>query len=288
MDDAFECARAFIFTQARLLERLLFAVQFENADPRKVGLLVSACQNPDGGLGHALEPDLRSPHSQPLFIEIGLRAMHDAGCKDKALALSFCSFLDKVSDKRGLVPPILTNALESPHASHWARPQPPSINPTAAICGLLTDQGVDHPWLSRATETCCDILLHQPQDEAHGLACAAVLAEHLPDEQTAGRIEMMIGSKLSSARFFIAEAPVREYGLTPLHFASTPESRWRSLFTTAQIQGHLADLQARQMEDGGWPISWEPPGPASVCEWRGRWTLDAIKALVAYGMLKRG
>jgi len=31
--------KAFIFTQARLLERLLFAVQFENADPRKVGLL---------------------------------------------------------------------------------------------------------------------------------------------------------------------------------------------------------------------------------------------------------
>jgi hypothetical protein len=287
MDSVFKRAKTFIFTQARLLERLLFAVQFENAEPRKVGLLVSACQNADGGLGHALEPDLRSPCSQPLFIEIGLRAMHDAGCKDKALAFSFCSFLEKVSDQRGLVPPILANALESPHASHWGGPQPPSINPTAAICGLLIDQGVEHPWLARATETCCDILLNQPQDEAHGLVCAAVLADHLPDKQTAIRIEMMLGSKLEAARFFISAAPVREYGLTPLHFASSPESRWNNLFTKTQIREHLEDLQRRQMEDGGWPISWGPPGPASVCEWRGRWTLDAIKTLVAYGVVKR-
>ncbi len=287
MESAFERARAFLFTQARLLERLLFTVQFENAEPRKVGLLVSACQNADDGLGHALEPDLRSPHSQPLFIEIGLRALHDAGCKDTVLASSFCTFLEKVSDSRGLVPPILPNALESPHAAHWGGRQLPGINPTAAICGLLIDQGVEHPWLTRATETCCDILLNQPQDEAHGLACAAELADHLPDRQTAGRIEAMVGSKLKEARFFISEAPVRGYGLTPLHFAPSPGSRWNNLFTNVQIQRHLEDLQSKQMDDGGWPISWQPPGPASVCEWRGRWTLDAIKTLVAYDVLQR-
>src|SRR5512141_1994480 len=111
MDNAFTQARTFIFTQARLLERLLFDVQFEKAEPRTVGQLVSAYQNADGGLGHALEPDLRSPLSQPLFIEIGLRAMHDAGWEDKVLASIFCAFLEKVSDEKGLVPPILPNAL---------------------------------------------------------------------------------------------------------------------------------------------------------------------------------
>lgn len=111
MENAFAQARTFIFTQARLLERLLFAGQFEKAEPRTVGQLVSACQNADGGLGHALEPDLRSPHSQPLFIEIGLRALHDAGWQDKMLASNFCSFLESVSDEKGLVPPILPNAL---------------------------------------------------------------------------------------------------------------------------------------------------------------------------------
>lgn len=286
MDNAFARARTFILTQARLLERFLFAVQFEQADPRTVGQLVSACQNADGGLGHALEPDLRSPLSQPLFIEIGLRALHDVGWKDQALASNFCTFLEKVSDERGLVPPILPNALESPHASHWSGPQSAGINPTAAICGLLIDQGVQHPWLARATETCCDILLTQPPDEAHGLVCAPIFAEHLPDKQLGDRIETMLATQLKTARFFIPEAPVLDYGLTPLHFAPSPESRWRNLFTAEQIHGHLEDLKSKQMDDGGWPISWDPPGPAAICEWRGRWTLDAIKILTAYGVIE--
>ncbi len=191
-----------------------------------------------------------------------------------------------MSDEQGLVPPILPNALESPHAAHWGHPQSPGISPTAAICGLLIEQGVQHPWLSRATATCCDILLTQPPDEAHGLVCAATLAEHLPDQQVRDRIEAMLGAQLKTARFFIPEAPIRDYGLTPLHFAASPESRWRNLFTAAQIQGHLDDLKSKQLSDGGWPISWDPPGPAALCEWRGRWTLDAIKILVAYGVIE--
>jgi hypothetical protein len=286
MDKAFAQARTFIFTQARLLERLLFAVQFEQAAPRTVGQLIAAYQNADGGLGHALEPDLRSPLSQPLFVEIGLRAMQDVGWKDPALASSFCAFLEKVSDDKSLVPAILPNAQEFPHAAHWGHPQPPSINPTAAICGLLIDQGVQHPWLARATATCYDMLLTEPPDEAHGLVCAAIFAEHLPDKQLSDRLEAMLGAQLKTASFFIPEAPVRDYGLTPLHFAPSPASRWRNLFTAAQIRGHLEDLKSKQMSDGGWPISWDPPGPAAVCEWRGRWTLDAIKILVAYGVVE--
>jgi hypothetical protein len=286
MDDAFVRAKVFLYTQARLLERLLFAVRFENADPRSVGLLVSAYQNRDGGLGHALEPDLRSPRSQPLFIEIGLRAMHDAGCQDHKLSLSLCSFLETVCDESGLVPPILPDAYESPHASHWRGPQSPSVNPTASICGLLLDQGINHPWLARTTDTCCDRLIARPPNEAHELECAAVLADHLTDEDTGNRIGSMIASKLKTARFFIPDAPVRDYGLTPLHFAPSPDSRWNALFTSAQLQGHLEDLRTRQMDDGGWPISWKPPGSASECEWRGRWTLQAIDTLVAYGMLE--
>ncbi len=37
------------------------------------------------------------------------------------------------------------------------------------------------------------------------------------------------------------------------------------------------------MEDGGWPIPWEAPGPAAQSEWRGTWTLEALSALAAHG-----
>jgi hypothetical protein len=64
-----------------------------------------------------------------------------------------------------------------------------------------------------------------------------------------------------------------------------PSPGWASLFTDAQLRGHLEDLRDRQQDDGGWPISWEPPGPAAVCEWRGRWTLESLMVLVDYGLI---
>jgi hypothetical protein len=278
-------ARQFLYTEARLLERLVFAVRFGGASSEIVGRCVAAYQNPDGGLGHALEPDVRCPGSQPLFAEFGLMAMQEAGCRDRELALSVCSFLQGVSDAAGLVPTLLPDMLGSPRAAHWPAACSPGINPTAGICGLLHYQGIEHPWLSRATEACIELLLQDPPQEAHSLLCAARLAEHLPDRRSADRLLDRIAVALPEASFFVATAPVLAYGLTPLHFAPSPASPLRTLFTQEQIDGHLEELASTQQEDGGWPISWEPPGPAARSEWRGRWTLQALLVLAAYGWI---
>jgi hypothetical protein len=81
------------------------------------------------------------------------------------------------------------------------------------------------------------------------------------------------------------ETPVRTYGLTPLHFAPAPDSPLRRLFDDAVIEAHLDDLAGRQQNDGGWPIHWAPPEGAATDEWRGRWTLDALRTLRAYGRI---
>lgn len=283
--DPFKSARTFIYSEARLLERLLFAVRFEGAEPAAVGRLVSAYQNADGGLGHALEPDIRAPESQPLFVGVGLQALYDAGWRDPDLALRICSFLEAVSDDSGFVAPLLPSVLNSPRAAHWSSLWEAGINPTAEICGLLHYQGIQHPWLTRATEACCEVLLQDPPREAHALLCATRLAEHLPDRDMAGAIIDRIAKVLPDAAFFIPTAPATTYGLTPLHFAPSPESPMRKLFTNEQIDGHLAALMAGQQEDGGWPISWEPPVGAARSEWRGRVTYEALSCLVAYGWI---
>ena len=284
-DDLFGRARRFIYSEARLLDRLLFAVKFDGAEPAIVGRLVSAYQNADGGLGHALEPDIRCPESQPLFAEIGLSAMYEARWIDRELSLSICAFLEGVSDENGLVPILMPSALRSPHAAHWTSTGEPGINPTAGICGLLHYQGIDHSWLTRATDTCCELLLRNPPREAHALLSAAHLAAHLPNQQLANNLVDGIAMALPDARFFIPSAPVTKYGLTPLHFAPFPTSPLRRLFTQEQIDGHLASLMALQQEDGGWPINWDPPGSAARCEWRGRGTLEALSVLVSYGWI---
>ncbi|MBN1581840.1 MAG: hypothetical protein JXA89_14135 [Anaerolineae bacterium] len=197
MSDILMRAQAFMLTHARLLERRLFEVQFAHAKPAAVDRAVRAYQNADGGLGHALEPDLRCPESQPLFIEVGLAALHEAGCHDLDLARSACSFLQSVSNEAGLVPPFLESALASPHAPHWSSSAiVPDLNPTAGVCGLLHDQGVEHPWPSLATETCCNLLLRDPPLEAHTLIGAARLADHLPDRALAKRLHDAIAASL--------------------------------------------------------------------------------------------
>lgn len=285
MIEVFSRARDFILLNARLLERTLFQTHFGVAAPGAVGAVIRAYQNSDGGLGHALEPDIRCSESQPLFVAEGLAALYEAGCHDHELALSFCTFLESVSDARGLVPILLPTALSSAHASHWRQLAPPDLNPTAGICGLLHYQGVEHPWLSRATQTCSDLLLSNPPLEAHTLGGATRLVDHLPDRDVAQHLFDRIADVIPRSRFFISTAPVREYGLTPLHFSPSPLSSWRRLFSAETIEGHLQDLLARQQADGGWPISWEAPGPGALLEWRGRGTIEALSILVAYGCI---
>ena len=65
MNEILVKARNFILIHARLLERRLFQVHFEGESSDCIGQIVRAYQNSDGGLGHALEPDIRCPESQP-------------------------------------------------------------------------------------------------------------------------------------------------------------------------------------------------------------------------------
>ncbi|HQD19113.1 MAG TPA: hypothetical protein PK128_10550 [Bacillota bacterium] len=286
MSDVVSRAREFILTHARLLERRLFEVHFEGADPYQVCQVVRGYQNRDGGLGHALEPDVRCSQSQPLFVAIGLAALEEVQCRDLGLAISTCSYLESVSDSRGLVACLTEEAYRDPIAQHWiGLGDTPGLNPTADLCGLLYFHGVEHEWLALATETCCEMVIEDPPLEAHTLLCVSRLAQYIPGRKIGERLLEVIADTLPRADYFIPSAPVERYGLTPLHFAPKPDSMCRKLFSQDQIDGHLEDLLGRQMSDGGWPIDWKAPGPAAELEWRGRRTLDAICTLSAYGVV---
>jgi hypothetical protein len=75
------------------------------------------------------------------------------------------------------------------------------------------------------------------------------------------------------------------YVKMPLEFAPHPESMARQLFDQATIDRHLDALEAKQQDDGGWPISWEPPSPAAVNEWRAFITLKWLDTLDRYGRI---
>ena len=64
-----------------------------------------------------------------------------------------------------------------------------------------------------------------------------------------------------------------------------PDAVGRHAFADELIEAHLLHLLSQQQDDGGWPISFDPLSPAAAQEWRGRWTLDAVSTLRAYGKI---
>lgn len=185
----------------------------------------------------------------------------------------------------GLVPAIQPNALDFAHAAHWDSPYwlSPDLNPSAGLCALLREQGISNAWLDRLVVSCDARLDAKFPNGGHELLCTAKFASQHPDPARGSLLMQWIADALPTAEFFIMEAPVKGYGLTPLHFAPRPDSAFRGFFSDATIGGHLDDLFDRQQPDGGWPIHWEAPGEAAICEWRARWTLEAIATLHHYG-----
>ena len=59
----------------------------------------------------------------------------------------------------------------------------------------------------------------------------------------------------------------------------------REWFDGELYDAHLDRLESQQEEDGGWPVAWQPPGPASLAAWRAILTIEALRTLKANGRL---
>ena len=278
---SFEAAREFVLREARVLEQRLFATLFEDAPPAGVARALGAYRNDDGGLGHCLEPDARCPESQPLFVAFGLQTLAEAGGRDDELVGGCCDYLASVAYPRGAVPIVLPSVERYPRAAHWADGRrDPGLHPAVGIAASLHELGFEHEWLDRATDYCLDELSRQPPSDAHVLRDTLRFLDVVEDAALRKRTAQAI----PQAAWFRRDPHSTEYGLTPLQLAPTP-ARARMLFSESELAAHLDALAAAQCEDGGWPISWDPPGAAARLEWRGRWTVEALATLRAYGRI---
>lgn len=278
-------AASFVWANGRLLERAMLAQTLGLEPPGRVADVLRAYRAPDGGYGYGLEADVCAPESQPLFLEFGLRTLHDWGLRDACLAQSACRFLEQYADlERGIVT-LFPSALAEPHAPHWDNPSAlePSMDRMVGLVGLLAWQRIAHPWLERAVEVCLARVATLETDDAHTLLTSLVLLEALAPSRDVSAAYAHLADLLSRAQFLIRDAPVSGYGLTPLDLAPCPDAFCRSLFTDAQYAGHLDDLASHQQPDGGWPIAWTPPSDAAGWVWRAHATVRAIAVLRAWG-----
>jgi hypothetical protein len=282
--------RAFLQREGRLLERRLFATVFEGAPPTGVVDALRGFRNPDGGFGHGLEPDKRCPDSLPIDVEGALEALLVAGpgAVEEAMpmVLAACDWLGGVAAADGAVALSFPVMEAYPRAEHWSDwTYTPGLNPTAGLAGRLHRMGVTHPWLDRATGWCWSRLETGFDEDAHALREVATFLAHVPDRARADAVGSRVGEWLAQAAWYRADPDDPSYGVTPLDLAPEPGGPWSHLFDAGQIEGHLDRLARDQQADGGWAITWEPPGTASTLEWRGIMTLWALRVLRAYGRL---
>jgi hypothetical protein len=280
-------ARAFIYGNARRVDRAAYEVTFEGAPATRLVDALRGYENPDGGYGHALEPDLRTPASQPLHTETALTMLRQCGVRRPDIADRCCDFLAAVARADTALPAFLPGALAYPAAPHWQAGfgGEPTMDRTLGTAALLHWHGAQHPWFEHAVSQCRVHLASAVIAEAHHLLYATQFASAILDGAQRSETLRRLYESLQGAEFYVADTPVTRYGLTPLHYAPSPGHPAFALFGRKLVERHLDDLQGSQLQDGGWPIRFQPPSEGARFEWRGRWTVEALLALRAYGRL---
>lgn len=293
---SFERAQEFIWNNARLIERRLFAYLFCGGSRQAVVIALKAYQNLDGGFGNALEADVRSPDSQPVAVEQALRILDQVGAiEDPSLKeyvrtdilFPLCDFCQQVSTPELGMPNSLPSANLYPHQPWWetAANSPAALNPTASIVGFLMRFRVRHPWVEKAAGYCWSAIEATETDQYHDLMPIITFLINAADRPRAERELGRVVQRIHKPGVVAYDPHAQGYVKKPLDWAPAPGSFCRKLFDDATIEQHLEALAGSQQPDGGWPISWEALSPAAEAEWRGVATVEALAILRAYGKI---
>ncbi|WKX72948.1 hypothetical protein [Streptomyces sp. XD-27] len=295
------CARAeqFVWLTARVLEQHRFAFHFLNGGADPVEAALAAYERADGGFGHALEPDLRGPVSQPLHTAQGLRVLDSIGRCGGQRVERICRYLTRVSTPDGALPAVHPSLRGYP-AAPWipVRDHPPSaLLATGPVVGLLHGNEVWHAWLFRATDFCwaaVGALADGARTHPYEVQAAVAFLDGAPDRPRAEVLAERLGRSVREQRLVVldpdraADHPLPEgYAPGEYHyaydFARTPDSLGRRWFTDAEMERSLDLLAAAQETDGGWPIRWRAWAPGTALESRPIVTIEALLTLRAHG-----
>ncbi|MEU9453297.1 hypothetical protein [Streptomyces sp. NPDC048277] len=289
-------AEQFMWLTARVLEQRLFSYHFLNGDPDPVETALDAYRNQDGGYGHALEPDLRGPVSQPLHTGHALRVLDAIGRCGGQRVERVCRYLTSVSTLDGALPAVHPSQRGYPAAPFVPIvDDPPSeLLATGPVVGLLHRNEVWHAWLFRATDFCWEAVESLEKSHPYEIEAAVAFLDATPDRPRAEAAADRLGRLVREHRLTALDpAALDAYPVAPGYapgehhfphdFAKSPQSLARAWFTDEEMERSLDFLGAEQADDGGWPIRWRQWAPTIALEARPVVTIEALRILKAYG-----
>ena len=281
-----DAAERFVLTNARLLDRHRLAVLLHGAPVGPVLDALRPYRNSDGGFGHALEPDIRDPASQPASTLSALEVLAGVDALDDPMVPDAAAWIATIAEPDGGVPFVLPTAAAHPRAP-WMAPSPGGSFLTYALAAELRQAGVSEPWLDRATEWCWAELEGGDELSANGVRFALDFLDTVPDEARANAAIERLRPRLDADGSIAVSGGVEDERITPLALSERPGTRGRVLFTEAQIEADLDRLEHEQQDDGGWTFDWLAWSPGQEVEWRGAMTVWALARLREHGALTR-
>ena len=296
---AFQRAKNFIMEQGRTLDQKRFEFHFEDGSADAVLAALSPYQNDDGGFGHSLEPDIRTPASSAIVTTIGFQILREiqAPASHRVVQRGIQYFIDTYDESQQvwhIVPPEVN---EAPHAPWWNYERSPGtfkrflVNPRAEIVGYLHEFGNSVPTelLNTLTTAVLKHLDSLPDEmEMHDVLCFVQLAETkvLPNRNK-------IWAKLARAAAQGVARNAEEltgYVLKPLWLVPSPESPLAAELKD-EVEMNLDFEIGQQGKDGSWSpnFSWDDQYPeawqAAKKEWQSRLTVDILKTLKDFGRI---
>ena len=294
---AFDRARHFVAAKGRLLDAVLMQHALGCGSGADALVALAPYQNDDGGFGHGLEPDLRTPASTAIATSTAVQLLRRVKAPaDHPMVRDTIEYLVATVDRtEGVWPIIGPEVDEAPHAPWWnygpdlaAAWNGFRFNPTADLLGALIDYA---------------ILV--PPDLLRDLE-ARMLANVLAADRLAGAYDLMAAWRLAETAGL--PAPLRD-ALTRLLAASLaaiapddPHVNYLELAPPASgplgglVAQHFAQATetaiAGQRPDGNWaPFwTWEDVSPAgwfaAEADWKSGLTRRTIEVLAAHDRIE--
>lgn len=286
-------AEAFVFSHGRLLERRRINGLLHGGGLGGLLTALGAYRNPDGGFGSGLEPDVRSPHSEPLSTLAALDLLASWNLPDHPWVRSALEWVASISAVDGSVPFVTESAHEWPHAP-WVQSSPGGSHLTYgfAAAALLTE--FEGGWAEAAADWCrwrlsrsgkADELQAQELPAYEAKYAVRFLTADGASDPTAHPVLEELSTRLRTDGALPVQGGAPEEMIHPVDLLHNP---WTPAFATALadrlaseelIAQDLRWLADGQEPDGGWTVDWPAWSPAQGLEWRGLRTVEALEIL---------
>lgn len=296
---SFLLAKQWLFTHGRQLDRARFAWKFEGGSVEAILKELSAYQNPDGGFGHALEPDVRLKGSSVIATTMALQVLREVKAEaSHSLVRGAIAYLLETLDRDAWAwKNVPDHVNDAPHAPWWHPEEEPTAfipNPGYEIVSHFHQyqELVPADVLTPLTEAALEHLRQNSEElSMHDVYCANWMRDitSLPEATQEKILELLTPAVLR----VVETNPEKWSGYTsrPLELVDSPESPYYEMLREA-VEVNLDYLIQRQQEDGTWSVFWswgeDSDGEAwqiSRREWQGYLIVKNLTSFAAFQRL---